>query len=168
MEWGAGLKEKTCSKCGLSLPVDLFLIETRLKSGLSSWCRPCKRKVRNAFRSTPEGKQETKKYNDRRKLRPGVLEKDNRSRVAWSHGINRAEYDEIFESQNGFCGCCKCDITGKDAQGRRKAALDHNHSSGRLRGFLCPSCNLALGCVQDSSERLRKLIDYLERTKDSE
>lgn len=47
---------------------------------------------------------------------------------------------------------------------------DHDHShphEGRagcyecFRGFLCPTCNIALGLLKDSPERIEKLLHYL-------
>ena len=43
--------------------------------------------------------------------------------------------------------------------------LDHAHESGKFRGWICGSCNLVLGGVKDSPALLRKMADYLERTK---
>ena len=40
--------------------------------------------------------------------------------------------------------------------------FDHCHRSGNFRGWLCRSCNTALGQVKDSAELLRKLADYLD------
>lgn len=50
---------------------------------------------------------------------------------------------------------CRKLLVGRDRQ------LDHDHASGRFRGFLCGGCNAALGHVQDNVERLRGLADYL-------
>lgn len=42
---------------------------------------------------------------------------------------------------------------------------DHDHSTGKFRGWLCSPCNNALGNVKDNPERLAKLIRYLVRHK---
>lgn len=56
-----------------------------------------------------------------------------------------------------------CEICG-DAS--TKIHFDHCHQRGVFRGWICYNCNHALGCVHDDADRLRKLIAYLERTKD--
>lgn len=56
----------------------------------------------------------------------------------------------------------RCDVCGD----KRKIAFDHCHQRGIFRGWLCYPCNAALGNVRDDPNRLRKLIAYLERTKD--
>lgn len=59
-----------------------------------------------------------------------------------------------------FCECCGRPPT------KRGLHFDHCHQLGHFRGWLCNGCNLALGYVDDDPNILRKLIAYLERTKD--
>lgn len=41
--------------------------------------------------------------------------------------------------------------------------FDHCHERMHPRGWICDRCNVALGCLRDDIDRLRKLIVYLER-----
>lgn len=56
----------------------------------------------------------------------------------------------------------QCDICGSTG----RINFDHCHQRGVFRGYICHSCNLVLGHVKDDPNHLRKLIAYLERTKD--
>lgn len=57
------------------------------------------------------------------------------------------------------CECC-----GKSQHEYFKAlALDHCHSTGVFRGWLCNRCNLALGALGDSAEGVKRMVEYLER-----
>ena len=47
-----------------------------------------------------------------------------------------------------------------------KWVLDHNHDTGRLRGWLCNSCNTGIGKLGDSVETLQRAIDYLKKQFD--
>lgn len=84
-----------------------------------------------------------------------------------THGITREQYDGMLEAQDGNCGSCRRDL---ESFGRRPA-IDHDHaccpygsSCGKcVRGLLCMNCNVALGQVGDSRERLLALVDYLDR-----
>jgi hypothetical protein len=50
-----------------------------------------------------------------------------------------------------------CPICGQAA-----THLDHDHSTGKLRSFLCNGCNVGLGAFGDDPDRLRAAADYLE------
>jgi hypothetical protein len=39
--------------------------------------------------------------------------------------------------------------------------LDHDHLSGKFRGYLCMNCNLGLGKFMDDPEILSQAISYL-------
>jgi len=53
-----------------------------------------------------------------------------------------------------------CEICG--TRTRRALCYDHDHTHGTFRGWICHNCNVALGLMDDSVERLQLLIDYLE------
>jgi len=43
-----------------------------------------------------------------------------------------------------------------------KICCDHNHASGKFRGWLCNRCNRVLGLLKDDPALLRRAADYLE------
>ena len=55
-----------------------------------------------------------------------------------------------------------CEVCGMKGKKRNGITLDHNHKTGKFRGWLCSNCNTALGLVQESKQILRALIKYLE------
>ena len=75
------------------------------------------------------------------------------------YGMTLEQYDELFAQQDGRCGAC-----GEEERLEGPLSIDHDHTTGIVRGLLCRSCNLALGHAFDSPERLRQLITYLETT----
>jgi Recombination endonuclease VII len=60
-----------------------------------------------------------------------------------------------------------CDACG-NLPGLKGLHFDHCHTNGWFRGWLCQPCNMALGLLKDDANRLRKLIAYLERTKEGQ
>lgn len=59
--------------------------------------------------------------------------------------------------------CESCGARDPGEKGRTwPLHIDHDHATGRFRGMLCSGCNLALGNVKDSPERLRALAAYIE------
>lgn len=58
-----------------------------------------------------------------------------------------------------------CEICNNPSRGRWKVLhFDHCHQRGIFRGWICNSCNVVLGYVNDDPDHLRKLVAYLERT----
>lgn len=53
-----------------------------------------------------------------------------------------------------------CEICGKTEKGR-SLALDHDHETGRFRGWLCGHCNTGLGLFGDNVLGLMKAVNYL-------
>ncbi|ALF00603.1 endonuclease VII [Mycobacterium phage Bricole] len=54
------------------------------------------------------------------------------SRAHREYGITREEYDAYMAKPCGICG-------------EPSKHLDHNHTTGEIRGGLCHRCNLGLG-----------------------
>ena len=55
-----------------------------------------------------------------------------------------------------------CEICDEPEKEHARTVFDHNHKTGKFRGWLCQRCNRALGMVKDDKELLKKLIKYLE------
>ncbi len=60
-----------------------------------------------------------------------------------------------------------CPVCGRSpAKGRRakgRICVDHCHKTGKIRGWLCDDCNIALGRVDDRIDILKNLIKYLTK-----
>jgi hypothetical protein len=77
-------------------------------------------------------------------------------------------YRDLYVAQHGCCYICR-KAKGKnpdDPKGRggRRLAVDHNHTTGRVRGLLCSggdrTCNRIIGWL--SPEALRRAVTYVE------
>ncbi len=71
-------------------------------------------------------------------------------------GITLEDYERILEEQGGLCVICK----GKDNS--KRLAVDHCHTTGKVRGLLCSRCNQGLGLFDDDEKKLRLAIKYLK------
>lgn len=77
--------------------------------------------------------------------------------LKFNYGITIEDFNIMFEAQGSMCKICKnINTTGKNWH------VDHSHSSGKIRGILCSSCNQALGLVRENIKTLNNMIDYLE------
>ncbi len=85
-------------------------------------------------------------------------EKDNRRWRSCGILFNRDQYDALFNLQKGKCALC-----GKPyGSQKRQLNLDHNHSTGAIRGILCSRCNAALGWFE-LHVPLDKLMSYVSQ-----
>jgi hypothetical protein len=77
-----------------------------------------------------------------------------------SYGITIAQYDAMFAAQGGRCAICLSDKP-RGSRGRH-FAVDHCHSTGKVRGLLCSHCNTVLGKMNDNPDTLLRAVDYLK------
>ena len=105
---------------------------------------------------TREGRQAYQ--NAYRKLKPHI-EKGRALRE--SFGLSLEQYQEMHDRQEGKCAICGQPET-QLRDGKVKAlAVDHCHSTGRIRGLLCCDCNQAIGKLKEDVEILQGAIRYL-------
>jgi len=71
-------------------------------------------------------------------------------------GITIKQYEEMLASQNNSCAICKT------PQGDIALAVDHCHTTGKVRSLLCSDCNTMLGLCNDNTTVLQSAIRYLE------
>lgn len=77
-------------------------------------------------------------------------------RVRWKYGLSAEDFTSLLESQAGKCRICESAPLDNDV-----LVVDHDHTTGLVRGLLCRSCNLALGYMKDSPLRLVRAAAYL-------
>ena len=80
-------------------------------------------------------------------------------RIKASYGLSCEEYDKLWEQQKGLCAICATE----PCCGRSALYIDHNHTTGEVRGLLCNQCNFGLGAFKDSGERMLAAIAYLDK-----
>lgn len=54
------------------------------------------------------------------------------------------------------------DITARRNGNKAGWCLDHDHSTGKFRGWLCHSCNRGIGALDDDVKTLERAIAYLK------
>jgi Recombination endonuclease VII len=69
-----------------------------------------------------------------------------------------ADFDAMFAQQGECCAICKTTEPGHHGW-----AIDHCHTTGKVRGILCQKCNPMLGYARDQIAILEAAIDYLMR-----
>lgn len=79
-------------------------------------------------------------------------QKDFQYAIKKRYGLSVDGYSDLFELFQGRCAACREPA---------KLSVDHEHSSGLIRGLLCNGCNRALGFVDDDIDKLIGLAEYL-------
>jgi hypothetical protein len=86
---------------------------------------------------------------------------DRHRKGLWElYKLTPEQYQEMYDLQNGLCYICQKPTEGR-GKNKNRLAVDHNHSTGKIRGLLCSHCNTALGLFRDSQELLQSAINYL-------
>ena len=65
------------------------------------------------------------------------------------YGLTVSAYKAMLTNPCAICGS------------RKERQVDHCHKTGVVRGTLCRRCNSTLGFVNDDTEILLKMVDYL-------
>lgn len=114
-------------------------IDLDARTGTCAHCGPVKIQSRGKDRHTGLTRYAcaTGKNDRKRKTKRG------------EHGLNRLEARAFLEGK--VCAGC----------GSPDVVVDHDHATGKLRGALCSRCNVALGMVDDRTDVLQNLLDYL-------
>lgn len=84
--------------------------------------------------------------------------------VSRKFGITQEEYSDLYNSQNGVCAICGLPETITRNGIVRALAVDHCHSTGKIRGLLCSACNMGLGKFKDDKSLVLKAFSYLDKS----
>lgn len=127
---------KICKRCQETYPKtrDFFSFgKTKGRITVSSYCRAC--------HSIITTENAVKRY--------GSLYGRH---LKQRYGITNEERQRMFVAQNGLCAICR----------KRKAVVvDHDHTSGKIRGLLCMGCNTAIAIFFEDPEVFDRAKEYI-------
>jgi hypothetical protein len=111
------------------------------------------RKYRENPEKTESRKQATKRWRESHKeyIKDKALQKN--------YGITLKEFHLLLSHQNNKCAICEVEFT----ENMPYKHVDHEHSSGIVRGILCVACNQGIGSFKDNPIVIRLSIDYLKK-----
>jgi hypothetical protein len=85
-----------------------------------------------------------------------IAESKHRQRLK-QYGLTAEQHKIMVESQDGRCAICRADHPGT----KKDWCIDHDHTTGKVRGILCFWCNCGLGHFKDNLASLAAAISYL-------
>jgi hypothetical protein len=84
--------------------------------------------------------------------------KDFVYQIKANYNLELDDYLQMVLDQEGKCKCCGIYMT-HEKRGKTKCHIDHDHSTGKVRGLLCADCNQKLGVLE--SPKFQALRSYL-------
>ena len=82
------------------------------------------------------------------------------------YGLDLATYSAMVAEQDNKCAICAQTETAT-RHGKVKAlAVDHDHTTGKIRGLLCSDCNTGIGKLSEDRDRLLAAVRYLDKHAD--
>jgi hypothetical protein len=142
---------KVCTDCKEAKHLNDFFKQKANKDGLRGMCKVCdnkKRKVHNA--KDPERWQRNRRN----------------TQLLHKYNITIEDYESLLKKQGGRCAICNGEQEYA-LYGTNKSlslAVDHCHTTNKVRGLLCNNCNRGIGMLGDTAEALQRAVDYLIKT----
>ena len=135
--------------CGIPLTSVSFIawlkrhgVEIRSKgSGKRTVCKRCEKSFMSTIGSQIYCSNCGAKYKDRANI--------------LKYGITDEQYAFLLKRSNGCCELCGF----KPQEGWKALAIDHDHTTGLVRGLLCRNCNLTMGFF-DNPEWMNRALAY--------
>lgn len=149
---------KTCVTCKSELPDSEFHRNPRASDRLQSNCKSCCSSYSAEYRT-----RNVVRLREYKKLKNAQRSKEEKrsTRYLRRYGIDLQAYEKMLADQSGVCAICG----GVQSGAKKRLCVDHCHATGAVRGLLCDSCNVGIGRMADSAERLFAAARYLLRTQ---
>ncbi len=112
------------------------------------------------YYSKEENIQHKRNHNKEYYQKNKIKFKDYNLRV--KYGIDLKYFEEIRLAQDNKCAICNIELNPKSHH-VDSIHIDHNHTTKKVRGLLCSSCNVMLGYAKDNTTLLQKAIKYLNK-----
>lgn len=135
-----------CRDCGEVL--EIHNIVANSLNGIANRCRTCWNKY------CLERYHSRKSNPDYKAKRDQSLTNSHYKR---KYGITLEQYEYQLNIQLGGCAVCK-----QACETGNRLAVDHNHSTGKIRGLLCKNCNIALGALKEDEDLIWNMLEYLK------
>lgn len=126
-------------------------------------------KKSNRFENSKRYREKNKeKIKEKKKIyfqknKEKVREGWHKNVLRWRFGITFEQYNKMLADQGGVCKICG---EFKLSKNTRRMAVDHCHTSNKIRGILCDDCNVGIARFKDDAKRLESAINYLKLNGD--
>lgn len=155
-------ESKRCPACKEVKPISEFTGQHREQRGGKwywTYCRccnsgKCREQLRKRIASGKARADNRRRYKKRRW-----------ERLLAQYGVTQEQYEKMESDQCGLCVICRQPETKTYKGVLCRLVVDHDHKTGKVRGLLCRSCNVAIGNLKDDPEVAQRATDYLRSNK---
>jgi len=133
---------KKCGRCHEVKADEFFSNNKSTKDGLAWDCKVCKAKHKKSSYS-------------------------HEAEIRRVFNLTPTDYAGMLARQDSKCAICKRpeQVLNTRTGEVRRLAVDHCHTTGKVRGLLCFRCNRAVGLMNDNAEYLNSASAYLTAYK---
>ena len=154
--------DRICKTCKEIKKIEEFPQAKGNKDGRKPYRKECNKKY--AAAATKKSKQKKGGWQVL-KNSPSVMkykESGRRWAVSWKNKLG-VDIDplQMLKDQGFKCKICEIEITYLQQDGKKRAAVDHCHTTGKIRGILCWNCNIFLGYYEKRLDMREKFDNYL-------
>ena len=186
---------KICNICKIEKDEACFYKRTASKDGLSLKCKSCCKKYDKQYQQdnkehikeqkkqySQDNKETLKEYikqwretnKDKIKEKGKQYHQINKERIrkcylTRKYSITIEQVKIMLKEQDNKCAICNTEfenIIEKPGKVKVGYNVDHDHTTGSVRGLLCSKCNRSIGLLQDSIEVLESAVKYLKKYKE--
>lgn len=166
---------KVCVKCGVERRINEFNWRKPGKLRRAD-CNVCKSEYNKQYRNNNLEKikdydkaryyeDPKRRYDELKRWR--TISKDKmrvyakRAKLKKCYKLTLDDFEIMLAAQGGRCAICG----GTEPGGPTNLSfcVDHCHTTGRVRGLLCFSCNQGLGHFKDNVDLLANAAEYLQK-----
>ena len=136
----------TCKKHG-----ELSTEQMIIREGVYLRCRLCAYERNRSWEKINPEKVKAQK----RRTYLSHISQYNEDNVIRQYKITRDEYHDLITKQNNLCAICGLPETLRKRKDGTASplAIDHDHSTGLVRGLLCNKCNRGIGLFNESEQK---------------
>lgn len=167
---------KRCKKCGELKPIELFYRAADMRDGRRNDCMACNLAAnRRRYLADPavaiarvqrwqqSNRDRVNESQRKRRSDPEAKRRERAGHLMRKYGMTIEQYDSMLADQGGGCFIC-----GRPPREDISLHVDHDHSTGKVRGILCFCCNNALADFQEDPQLLIKAAGYVSQHANQE
>jgi Autographiviridae endonuclease VII len=154
-------KTKFCGGCKQTKFLSEYTPSRRYNTGVESKCKLCRNKFmrENRAKDPERHRHYCRKHNAKRKNDPAYIAARSNRNYKKKYGLSKQEVQYLHTIQNNKCAIC--DVPAS-TQRYGVLKVDHNHTTGNIRGLLCSACNLGIGYFKENITAIKEAANYLD------